>query len=372
LPEHDMDQPVDNRPIPADATVEIQDPHGDVSITAGDQPNLEVQAHEVVYAHSDADAKRIFDAVAAHVTLNGSAVLIQSQENSRGKVNLTISLPRTAKVMVNSGWDDVTAAGLGAGIDVTARGDIHLNSIVGPVEAHFPRGKRDEFSAHDVQGDVTLEGAIDDITLSEIKGSVTQNGDIPGDVHMENISGAVHLHTSVTELELGALPGDLTLDNDDLRVVEAKGLVRVVTHSKDVDLSQIYGDTSVEDRNGTISVEPAGVYNVEATNNKGDVEITLPPDASATVSGRTHNGDIVTAYELTVSGDEDKTVSGKIGSGTAHIELTTDNGDLHIKKGPAFPAEPPAPADATANGANGANGKHLKSAKPLPPKPVTQ
>ena len=179
----------------------------------------------------------------------------------------------------------------------------------------------------------------------------------------------VHLHTSVTELELGSLPGDLTLDNDDLRVVEANGLVRVVTHSKDVDLSQIYGDTSVEDRNGTISVEPAGAYNVEATNNKGDVEITLPPDASATVSGRTHNGDIVTAYGLTVSGDEDKTVSGKIGSGTAHIELSTDNGDLHIKKGPAFPAEAPAAADATAGGANG---RHLKSAKPLPPKPVTQ
>ena len=75
---------MDNRPIPANATIEIEDPHGDVSITAGDQPNLEVQAHEVAYAHSDSDAKKIFDAEAAHVTVNGNAVLIQRRNNSKG------------------------------------------------------------------------------------------------------------------------------------------------------------------------------------------------------------------------------------------------------------------------------------------------
>ena len=75
-----------------------------------------------------------------------------------------------------------------------------------------------------------------------------------------------------------------------------------------------------ESSNGTISIEPAGTYSVEAKNDKGDVELTLPPNASATVNGQTHNGDIVTDYGLTMSGDENKTVSGKIGSGTAHIQ----------------------------------------------------
>ena len=138
LPEHDSDQPVDSRQIPANASIEILNPRGDVSITAGDEPNLEVQAHEVAYASSDADAKKIFDSEAAHVTVSGSAVLIQSQSNSRGRVNLTVTVPKSAKVTVNAGWDNVTAAGLGAGINVTARGDIHLNSMTGPVVAHFP------------------------------------------------------------------------------------------------------------------------------------------------------------------------------------------------------------------------------------------
>ena len=140
-------------------------------------------------------------------------------------------------------WDNVTATGLGAGIDVTARGDIHLNSMTGPVVAHFTRGRHDEFSAHDVQGDLTLDGDVNDLTLSDIKGRVTQDGNLLGDVHLESISGPVRLHTSVTTVELGELPGDLTLDSDDLHITGAKGLVRVVSHSKDIDLSQIYGDS---------------------------------------------------------------------------------------------------------------------------------
>ncbi len=86
------------------------------------------------------------------------------------------------------------------------------------------------------------------------------------------------------------------------------------------------------------------------------------------MNGRAHNGEVVTDFGLTVTGDEDKTVSGRIGSGTAHIVLTADNGDLHIKKESAVsPAEPPAP-DAPAP----PNARHLKSPKAPPAQPVTQ
>jgi DUF4097 and DUF4098 domain-containing protein YvlB len=367
LPEHDFDQQVVNQQIPANATIDIENPRGDVSITAGDQTNVNVEAHEVAYASSDSTAKRIFDAETAHVTVSGNAALIKSESNSKGRVDLTITVPKSSHLTINSGWGDVTAAGLGAGIDVSARGDIHVSSISGPVQAHFVNGRHDTFAAHDVQGDLTLEGDVNDLTLSEIKGNITENGNILGDVHVETISGGVHLHTSVTTLDLAALPGDLTLDNDDLRVNEAKGPVRVVTHSKDVDFSQIDGDSYVDDRNGTISVEPAGSYGVEVKNEKGDVNVTLPPNAGATVNGRTHNGDVVSDFALAVSGDEDKTVTGKIGSGSARIVLSTDNGDLHIKKGPAGSAAAPTPSAPAPP-----NARHIKEPKTPPQQPVTQ
>jgi DUF4097 and DUF4098 domain-containing protein YvlB len=211
------------------------------------------------------------------------------------------------------------------------------------------------------------------MTLSEIKGRVSTSGQIFGEVHVENVTGPVSVHTSITDVQIAELPGDLTFDSDSLRVNESKGLVHVVTRSKDIDLSQIYGDSYVEDRNGRISIEPAGPYNVEAKNSKGDVELTLPPNGSGTVDGRTHNGDIVSEYGLTISGDEDKSVSGRVGPGSARIVLNTSNGDLRIKKGPAFPAAPVVPNAPVAPGTPAPpNARHLRAPKVPPPQPVAQ
>ena len=341
LPEHELDAPLMNQQIPANAVLDIENPRGDVSITAGDSSAIEVQPHEVAYASSDAEAKKVFDAEKPSLSVNGSSVLVKSESNSSGRVNLTVTVPKTVKVTVNAGKGDVTAANLGAGLSVTARGDVQLNTIVGPVEAHFTHGSHD-LSAHDIQGDLTVDGDLNDITFSQIKGKVTQSGEIFGDMHMESIHGPVHMHTSVTDIEVAELPGDLTLDSGDLRINEAKGPVRVVTHSKDIDLNQIYGDVTVETRNGRISIEPAGAYSVDAKNSKGDVEVTLPPNASATVTARTHNGDIVSDYAIPATEGENKLATFTIGSGATRIVLNADNGDVRIKKGPSFPPAPTA------------------------------
>ncbi len=375
-PEHDVDQQVLNATIAANGTIEIQNPRGDVSITAGDGPNVQVNAHEVAYADSDSDAKKIFDSEAAHITVTGNAVLVKSESTDSGRTNLTVTVPKTAHVTIDSGRGDVTAAGLASGLNLTAsRGDVHLNTIGGSVQIRFPSGHHD-FTAHQIDGDITADGDINDLTLSEIKGKITQNGEILGDVHIENVAGSIHLHTTVTDLQVAELPGDLTLNSDDLRVTEAKGQVRVTTHSKDVDLSQIYGDTFVEDRDGRVSVEPAGNYAVQAKNSKGDIELTLPPNTSASVDARTHNGDIVSDYPLPSLEGEDKSATFQIGSGGNKIVLTTDNGDIRIKKGSAFPAVPPPPAMGAAPTAPEApkvpGAPHLKTPKPLPPQPVTQ
>jgi DUF4097 and DUF4098 domain-containing protein YvlB len=373
LPEHDYDQQVLNTQIPANATIDIQDPRGDVSITAGDGSAVQVQAHEVAYASSDDNAKKIFNAEAAHVTVSGNAVLVRSNSNNSGRLNLTVTVPRGAQVTVNAGKGDVTAAGLGAGISVTApHGDVHLSTITGPVQAHF---SKDEFSAHEIQGDITGDGPCNDMTISEITGKVSLSCDYFDELHIEHVNGPVEFRTSKTEVQLASLPGDLTLTDSDLHVTEAKGGVRVVTHSRDIELDQIYGDSSVETRDGNISIAPAGAYNVEAKNDsgKGDVEVTLEPTAQAIVDGRTKNGDIVSDFPLSISGDESKTVNGKIGAGGPKIVLDTDVGDLRIKRGSEFPSAPPATSAEAAPKAPPAqrNAPHLRAPK-APAQPVTQ
>ncbi|HET6170814.1 MAG TPA: hypothetical protein VFE01_11565, partial [Terracidiphilus sp.] len=83
--------------------------------------------------------------------------------------------------------------------------------------------------------------------------------------------------------------------------------------------------------------------------------------------------DIVSDFPLEISGDESKTVSGRIGSGQAKISLTADVGDLRIKRGSGFPPAPPTPP-ATGSSATPASPKapHLKAPQSPPEQPVTQ
>lgn len=370
MPEHDLDQQVFNGPVPANASIEIEVPRGDVSLAAGDGPNLQVQAHEVAYANSDGDAKKIFDAQAPHSTVSGSTVSIRSQGHDNGRVNLTVTVPKNARVTVIAGHGDLSATGLTAGLSMTVpHGDTRLSNINGPVEVHFSGGKND-FSAHQIQGDITADGNCNNLTFTDIQGRITTTGEILGEVHMANISAPISLHTSVTDVQVASLPGELTLDNDDLRVVEAKGTVHVVTHDKDVSLNQIYGDTFVKDSTGDVSVAPAGAYSVDASNGKGGVDLILPPNAAGTVDGHTQNGDIESDFGLAISGEENKTVTGKIGSGGPKITLSAVDGDLRIKKGsllPAIPPRPPLPDSQTSD-----HVRHLKAPPSGPVEPVAQ
>jgi DUF4097 and DUF4098 domain-containing protein YvlB len=121
----------------------------------------------------------------------------------------------------------------------------------------------------------------------------------------------------------------------------------------------------VENRDGRISVEPAGTFAVEAKNSKGDVEVTLPPNASASVNAKTHNGDIVSDFPAPSTEGENKIANFQIGTGGPRVVLSADNGDVRIKKGSSTPGPPPSTAATP-------NAPHLKAPKTVLSKPVTQ
>lgn len=354
------------------AIINIQNPRGDISISSSDDQTVTVQPHQVAYADSDEAAKKIFDAEPTTINTNGRTVDVRASGNSKGRVNLTVTVPKNAYVTVSSSQGDLAASGLGAGLAIyTVNGDTNLNTIAGPVTVHFG-GSRHDFSAHQLTGDLTITGDGNDLSLSQIAGRTSINGEIFGDVRIEGLGGPLNLHTSITNLQVAALPGNLSLDSNDLQLAGAKGAVHIITGSKDVDLSQIAGDSYVENHNGSVTLTPSGNYNVEVKNNKGDIELTLPDNASASISGFTHNGDIVSEFPLATTGDENKNLSGRIGAGHARVTLNTSNGDLRIKRGGAqtteivaAPAAPAAPANPHA--------RHLKVPRNQETaKPVTQ
>jgi DUF4097 and DUF4098 domain-containing protein YvlB len=210
---------------------------------------------------------------------------------------------------------------------------------------------------------------------------VTLQGDYTGDTHLERADQSVHFHSSRTDLEFARLPGDMSLNSDSLHATQVVGPVRVIcSRSKDVEMSQVFGDTHIEDKDARVELEMGGSYPVDVKNIKGDVEVSVPEGAGYTVDARTHNGDIVSDFPLEITGDENKTITGNIGKGGPRMTLSTEHADLRIRKGgeaPAAPAVPSAPklgAAPRAPAAPAAPGvPHLKPAPKAPPaEPVSQ
>ncbi len=376
-PEHDFDQPVVNTAIPANAQIEIQNARGDVSIAASDEATMDVKAHQVAFAGKDEEANKIFASQKPQVTVTGTAVLVKVEGNSSGRTNLSLSVPKSASVNVNTGHGSVTVAGLNGNVDAQVQhGNLEVASINGHVHAHI--ANQGDVSAHDVQGDVTIDGNGGDMTLSDIHGAVTMQGDYTGDTHLEHADQSVHFHTSRTDLEFGRLPGDMSINGDALHATQVIGPVRVIcSRSKDIEMSQVFGDTHIEDKDARVELYMGGAYAVEVKNNKGDVEVALPESVGATVEARTHNGDIVSDFPLQISGDENKSATGTIGKGGPRLMLTTEHADVRIRKSgeaPAVPAAPTTPKAGAAPKAPPAPGvPHLRAApKAAPAEPVSQ
>jgi DUF4097 and DUF4098 domain-containing protein YvlB len=342
--EHDADTSV---AIPANAAVQIQNPRGDVTITGSSDGQLKIHAHQIVNTNSDSEADRTFPALNPKVTVNGSSVLVRVEGRGNGRADLTIELPEGASTDITAGRGDVSVEGLKGATNVTAsRGDVKLSEIGGSAHAHMSKG---DFSAHQIAGAVSVDGHMDDVTISDVVGSLSLDGDFFGDTHLEQIGSTVHFHSSRTDLDLGRLAGDLTMDSDDLHVGQAVGPLRIVTRSKNIECTQISGDVHIENSNGEVSVtavEPLG--NIQIDNSSDPVTLTLPPNAGFSIEAQTNGGDLNTDYSLNVTGgDEHRNATGTVGKGGPKIQINARHGDISIKKGeltpPPLPPAPPFP-----------------------------
>jgi DUF4097 and DUF4098 domain-containing protein YvlB len=341
--EHDNDIQMDQA-VPANGSVLVQNPRGDVTITPSTDGQLHLRAHEIVHTASDDDAQKAFDAIHPQIETSGTNVTVSVPSHRGSAVNLALEVPEASQVTVNADRGDVAIEGLKKNADVTApRGDVKFDGIGGDVHARMRDG---DFSAHAIGGQVFLNGHAGDVTLSEIKGQTTLDGEFFGDTHLEEMDGPIHFHSSRTTIDLPRLGGDLTLNSDDLQATQTGGPLRIVTRSKNIDLTQAAGDIHIENSNGDINITAAApLGNIDITNRTGDLTLTVPENASFSVTASTtEDNDLETDFPLQVatSGNQ-KQISGSVGNGGVHLDLTTRHGDLQLRKGSAETAAPTPP-----------------------------
>jgi len=344
---HESDQTLDLA-FPAGGSLAVVNPRGDVTIDGtSDDGRVHIAEHKQVYARTDPEAESKAQQLRPVLTNEGLAFTLTVPSLDGTRADLVIMVPAAAAINVNANRGDIHVASIKAPVAVTANhGEVELSAITGPATAHINNGGS-SISAHSMGGGIAIQGHAQDVTLSDIVGTVTLGGEFFGTTHLERINGTIHFRTSRTDFQVARLDGEAEISpHSDLTVNQALGPLVLTTSNRNISLDRISGAVAVTDRNGTIDLTaapPLGTIDLEDRN--GSVKLILPEHAGFSVQANTTNGEIYTDFPLPASGSEShKNISGTVGAGGPMVHITTTYGDLSIDKGMVAPLPPLPPA----------------------------
>ncbi len=359
-----------SQPIGADATLAISNAHGDLEIAPSTDGMLHVTAHQQAHV-SDSDKERVFRETQPVVSVHGSSGMVTVPETSGGQVDLVLGVPAGVLCTVSNHHGDIAITGLAKTLEIRQdHGDVALDSLGGPVHLVMDHG---DVRARALASDLQIEGRADDVTAAAVHGRTTLRGDFLGDTEIDGAGGPVEFSSNRTQLVAEHLAGQLSLDSGDLRLAGVSGGLKLHTRSKDVKLTNLSGDAELDDSNGDISVSGAkSIGALHLTDDTGDVTLSLAPGTSFSFHGVTNADDDVDSAFALASTDADglKTISGQVGQGGPHIEVTVMHGDLNLHRGSGETerAEAPEPPE---HGHSTKPVRHLQSTGE-PPAPVSQ
>jgi DUF4097 and DUF4098 domain-containing protein YvlB len=367
-PEHDFTSERD-APLPAGNSVAIvTSVPGDVSVLTGSDPQVHIVLRKKIYGEEKGAEKRA-DAMVPEITSSGTVTTIRLTGASNERGDLEITLPAAAALDANVQHGDLSVTGRTGTVSAQSHhGDYRISDITGNVNL---RGDHGDCSLNNVHGDVQLSGNFDDVTLGNVIGRVGMDGDFTGDTNIHQIDGAVHFHTSRTDLQAARILDQLTMDNGDLHVVSAAGPFQVRTHAYDIELTNVSGDISVVNSDGSVDITPANpLGNIQVDNRSGSTKLILPANGGFQISATAHNGDIQNEFGLsnTSTGDRNQT-SGSIGNGALHVTVSSENGDISIHKAEATVTIPASGVNAVTTAPPDGTGRKLSSRPEAPKAP---
>ena len=365
---YDREQQIDQAFAPG-TSLSVTNPRGAITIlgrSADDKIHINVTKQ--IYSQSQQDADSRADSFTPHLDLSGGALHISMPSLEGASADLNISVPETAQTTVSADHGDVNISNLKAPVNVTAnRGDVALDQVIGTVVAHL-NSSHTSFTAHHIQGTLDVEGKSDDLSVTDVTGSVALIGEFYGDTHLEHLTGGVNFHSNRTQLTLARLDGELDLSPEsDLTGSQIAGPIELHTRNRNVNLTQVAGNVVIANSNGSVNVSntlPLG--NVSIDNRNGSVSLTLPANSGATFHAQTREGELQNEFGLAVTKDgSHQQLTGAIGDGTAQISIDTTHDDVTIHKAAATQLLTPAPPAASASAkSEGKTGKPHKSATP--------
>lgn len=347
---HESDQTL-AQAFPAQGTLEVDNPRGDVTITGtSDDGQIHVIAHREIYTRSDSDAANKAQQLNPALTGSGTNLQLRLPAIEGARVDLIITVPAASSQTVTANHGDIHLTSINGPVILTANhGDMEISSIAGSVKAHIQNGKS-SFTAHTISGPVDLEGRGDDVTIADVGGPVTMQGDFFGSTHLEHIRGGFRFHSSRTDFQIARLDGATDFTDDELSADQAVGPIVLSTRNRNITFDRFTGDINVTNKNGKVDLTSAPpIGNITVENRNGEVNVTLPDQAAFHVDAETSDADIANDFALPITENNNhKSMTGTVGKGTSTIKITTTQEDVSLKRAsiaplPPLPPVPPMP-----------------------------
>ncbi len=356
-------------PLAADGTLTVENARGDIQIAPSTDGKIHVAAHQVAHVADRAKADA-FAGARPVLTVHGTDAAVTVPAHRGVEVSLVLSVPEGVLCTVRNHHGDTAISGLRRALEVHQdHGDVTLDSLGGAVHVVMDHG---DLHARALGGDLSINGRAEDLTISDVKGKTTLDGDFLGSISVGGTGGPVVFHSNRTQIEAQRLTGSLSLDSDDLRISGVGGGLKIDTRSKDVEVSGLSGDAQISDSNSDIHVaasRPLGTLSLR--NNTGNITLHVPVQAGFSLHGETGKDEEIDSDFPLAQGESGgmKTISGQVGQGGPMIELKTDHGSLTVRRGGLgdTPDTPTAPALT----AKPSHERRLRSTEP-PPEPTVQ
>lgn len=316
----------------------VVNPYGETRVTGGDLAEIQVKAERRVKARNEANAKETADSTQVEITREGSQYVVRSNaDRARGgrsvQVTLEIHVPRASTLDLQTRRGDIQVSDIRAPVTISAeRGDVTLADIGGKVRLDLRRGS---LSAQRLKGNLEMDGRGSDIQVTDVDGEVVVRGDYTGSITFANISGAVRMTSSRTDLQVHKLPGKVDMTIGSLHITDSSGPLTITTRAKDIVLEEFQGPVQVTNRDASIELRTRKLplKDIEVENRGGGIELTLPASSNFQIDASARRGNVDSEFVLPVQVERElATIKGTVGSNGANIKLKTTFGTIHLRK----------------------------------------
>jgi hypothetical protein len=333
-------------------SVVVDNSRGSVRITGADVTAVKVTGRKSVRAINRGNADRANGSSECSVQKSGDAVTVTAkstgiQDGARVSFDLDVTVPKGAKVELRGQNGDFDIGDLNGEVSVYSdNAGVRAQNLAGTLKVETR--KSDIIRATGVKGDVELKGRGRDIELEDIQGQVTINGSYSGETTLRNIAKPVRFESSVTELRLERVPGELQLGLSTLSGANLVGPMVVRTSKpKDVRLSDVSNSLSLDVDEGDVELtqNKLPMPRVDVKVRSGSVELALPTAARCNVVARTNHGEISNDFDDRLKQSSEgrgARLAGSLG-GPTDVKVSTDRGGVTIRKSGPGMLEPPEP-----------------------------